>query len=200
MLIVAFLTIAGTSPAPMSDEERRAGLEITDVTASNGQKVRSVTTRIPPERFYQSMPDTGETDYLKNPKVMLKGGWSGYALFELHRREKTTPMVTVSFLQFSKTQDTLTKVEVFGEPAPPIGVKFEHNLVGEVPCLASGACPQADGFEVVVQPWQYRRLLSERRGIPVKFFSARFGRISVLVPQSAVDAVLEVAASEQPHK
>ena len=200
MLIVAFLTIAGIGPAPMSDEERRRGLEITDRTASNGQKIRSITTRIPSEQLYQAMPDTGETDYFKNPKVMLKGGWSGFAVFELHRREKTTPMVTVSFLQFSKAPDTLTKVRVFGEPAAPMGVKFENNRVGQVPCLANGACPLAVGFEVVVQPWQYRRLLSERRGIPIKFVSARFGRISILVPQSAVDAVLEVAASEQSPK
>lgn len=197
MLIVAFLAVAATSPAAMTEEERRAGLEVTDVTASNGQKVRFISTRIPLEQFYQSVPKTGETDYLKDPKVMVEGAWSGYALFELHRREKTTPMVTVSFLQFAKTRDILTEVEVFGEPAPQVGVKFEYDPVDGVPCLASGACPKANGFEVVVQPKQYRRLLSEREGIPIRFVSARFGRISVRVPQSAVDAVLEVASSER---
>lgn len=195
MLIAALLAVAQPAPAPLSDKEKRAGLEVKDVTAANGQKVRSITTRRPPEQFYQSIPETGDSDYFKDPKVMLKGGWTGYAVFELHHREKTTPMVTVSLLHFSTTPETLTKVEVFGEPAPSIGVKFENEAVSDVACLESGACPRANMAEVVVQPKQYRRLLAERQGIPITVVSSKFGRISITVPQSAVDAVLEVADS-----
>jgi hypothetical protein len=50
-------------------------------------------------------------------------------------------------------------------------------------------------IELVVQPKQYRRLIAERRGIPISFVSSKFGRITITVPHSAVAAVLEVATS-----
>ena len=195
MLIALLLAASVPALAPMTEAEREAGLQIRDVPASNGHKVRTITTVNPPEQFYTSMPES-EADYFKDPRVMPKGGWSGFGVFEVHRREKTTPMVTISFLQFSNAPDGLSQVTVAGKAAVPKAVKFEVGPVGSVACLPSGVCPRSSMFEVVIQPRQYRNLLKERRGIPVTFVSAKFGRISVTVPQYAVDAVLEVAASE----
>ena len=192
MLIAALLAVV--QPV-RSDAERRAGLEEKEVTASNGVKVRSITTRVPPEQYYDSLPGTTQVEVLKDPKVMLKGGWTGYAVFELHHREETTPMAMVRVLHFSKSPESLSNVEVFGEPAPSIGVRFTNEQVSDVSCLKNGACPRSNMVEFVIQPKLYRRLLTERHGIPVSFVSSRFGRISMRVPQAAVDAVLEVAAS-----
>lgn len=193
LVLITSLLLAAQSEARQSDAERRAGLEEKVLAATNGVKVRSITTRVPPEQYYDSLPGTKNAEVLRDPRVMLKGGWFGYTVFELHHRDEFTPMVSVTILHFSKSPDSLSHVEVFGEAAPAIGLGFTNEQLYDVSCLKNGACPRSNRAEIVIQPKLYRRLRAERHGIPISFVSSKFGRISMTVPQSVVDAVLEVA-------